>query len=267
MPEPPDQATVSTTNPARIAQAPARAVGQRPAREADRPRKPAARRPGRDVERKLFAAGHQVVIGMDEVGRGALAGPVSVGAVAVDADTGRLPAGLRDSKLLDPRAREKLRAPIRRWCRGAAIGHASAAEIDAWGIVGAQRLAGQRALEALIEQGLAPTVVILDGHHDWLTPPLPMIPAPPVPQVLVRIKADMSCASVAAASVLAKCERDEAMTALHPQYPQFCWDQNKGYATSEHLSALREHGPCRWHRRSWALPGAAPRAEQGMMEW
>src|SRR5699024_10151840 len=122
-----------------------------------RPRSRAARAPSRHIERELIGAGHHLVAGMDEVGRGALAGPVSVGVVVVDATAGRLPAGLRDSKLLPPQVRERLCDPIRRWSRASAVGHASAAEIDAWGIIGALRLAGHRALERVAEAGAAPS--------------------------------------------------------------------------------------------------------------
>lgn len=226
--------------------------------------------PTRALERELLAAGHPLVAGMDEVGRGALAGPVSVGVVVVDATTGRMPAGLRDSKLLRPELREKLQAPIRRWCAGGAVGHADPAEIDRLGIIAALRLAGTRALTALSESGLVPPVVILDGSHDWLTSPGPAPGSPttapglfdgPLPPVVrTQVKADLRCAVVAAASVLAKCERDAMMVARHEEHPAFGWAQNKGYSAPEHLAALREHGPCELHRRSWALP-VGPAAE------
>nr|WP_235912258.1 ribonuclease HII [Ruania zhangjianzhongii] len=229
------------------------------------------------LERELLGAGHHLVAGMDEVGRGALAGPVSVGVAVVDASTGRMPAGLRDSKLLRPEMREKLQAPIRRWCLAGAVGHALPAEIDRFGIIAALRLAGTRALTTLRETGVVPDVVILDGSHDWLTPPgsqpglsttapgLFTDHAPPV--VRTQVKADLRCAVVAAASVLAKCERDAMMVARHPEYPAFGWQNNKGYSAPEHLAALREHGPCEEHRRSWALPtGEEPMAQALFIE-
>ncbi len=234
--------------------------------------------PTRALERELLAAGHPLVAGMDEVGRGALAGPVSVGVVVVDATTGRMPAGLRDSKLLRPEVRQKLQAPIRRWCAGGAVGHAGPAEIDRLGIIAALRLAGTRALSALSESGLVPPVVILDGSHDWLTPPgsttAPGLFEGPLPPVVrTQVKADLRCAVVAAASVLAKCERDAMMVARHEEHPAFGWAQNKGYSAPEHLAALRAHGPCELHRRSWALPtgpGALPTGpgaqEQALVE-
>ncbi len=224
------------------------------------------RPPSRETERELFAAGHTLVAGMDEVGRGALAGPVSVGVSVIDAGTGRIPAGLRDSKVLRPQVREALCDPIRRWSRASAVGHASAAEIDAVGIIGALRLAGQRALATITEAGLEPTVVILDGRHNWLSTPPGMPKAVPDLPVVMRVKADLHCASVAAASVLAKCERDGMMAQLHPDYPQYGWAGNKGYAAPEHLDALRQDGPSQWHRRSWALPGATQWVEEGMID-
>ncbi len=120
------------------------------------------------LERQLLRDGVRVLAGMDEVGRGALGGPVSVGVVLVDLTVRSAPVGLRDSKLLTPDARAALAPRIRRWVRGHAVGHASAAEIDARGIIAALRLAGERALAAL---PLQPDLVLLDGSHNWLTRP------------------------------------------------------------------------------------------------
>ena len=232
--------------------------------------------PTRLLERELLGAGHTLVAGMDEVGRGALAGPVSVGVAVVDATTGRMPAGLRDSKLLRPEAREKLQTPILRWCVAGAVGHALPAEIDRFGIIAALRLAGNRALSTLRESGVAPEVVILDGSHDWLTPPgangstpttAPgLFAAQAPPAVRTQVKADLRCAVVAAASVLAKCERDAMMVDRHTDFPAFGWQSNKGYSAPEHLAALREHGPCVEHRRSWALPGSVEPVAEAVAE-
>lgn len=222
------------------------------------------------VERALLRAGADVVCGMDEVGRGALSGPVTVGAVSVDARCRSLP-GVRDSKLLAPRAREELVPAIRGWAVAWAVGHASAAEIDADGIIAALRLAGLRALAGL---RVVPDAIVLDGSHDWLSAPAQgsllddlepvesraatdgMAP-PPAMRVPVhmRVKADLTCTSVAAASVLAKVERDALMRDLHVAYPDFGWSENKGYASPEHMEALRRLGPSDHHRRSWRLPG------------
>lgn len=213
--------------------------------------------PSRRLERELIASGHRYVAGMDEVGRGALAGPVSVGVVVVDESTGRTPAGLRDSKLLRPAERERLCAPIRRWAVACAVGHAGPDEIDRYGIIAGLRMAGNRALAALAQLGVVPDVVVLDGKHNWLSHPphLPALPVtgPAVP-VVMRIKADLTVTAVAAASVLAKTERDGLMVGLHEQHPAYGWHENKGYSAPEHAAALRALGPCDLHRRSWSLP-------------
>lgn len=183
---------------------------------------------------------------MDEVGRGSLAGPVSIGVVVVTPAIGRVPAGVRDSKLLSPVARTALVNPIRRWAREYAVGHASCVEIDAVGIIGGLRLAALRALAQLDTVD----AVLLDGNYNYL------LGSTDLP-VHTRIKGDMTCAGVAAASVLAKTERDAMMVGLDPDHPAYGFAVNKGYATPEHIDALREHGPSAAHRRSWRLPGCA----------
>ncbi|WP_129337722.1 ribonuclease HII [Cellulomonas endophytica] len=274
----------------------------------------------------MLRSGAVRVAGMDEVGRGSLAGPVSVGVVVVDLATRTAPRGVADSKLLTPAARTALLPALRRWGVARAVGHASAAEIDALGIIAALRLAGVRALGSAVAVAGPVDVVLLDGSHDWLTPraavpavddgpvdadgrvgggdagsegdvgfeddeglegepgpedgagaddeddlaalvadlPVPLAGADPfalwpdtlpVPVVRTRVKADRSCASVAAASVLAKCERDALMVELAPQHPEYRWTENKGYAAPEHVAALGRLGPSPWHRRSWRLPG------------
>ncbi|MBO9553743.1 ribonuclease HII [Cellulomonas sp.] len=230
--------------------------------------RPAAR-PGPHLrhERVLLREGATFVAGMDEVGRGSLAGPVSVGVVVVDAGTRSAPRGVADSKLLTPAARTALLPALGRWGLARAVGHASAAEIDDLGIIAALRLAGSRALTTVVAVVGRVDVVLLDGSHDWLTPPaaVPDLFAavdetamPAVPRVRMRVKADRTCASVAAASVLAKCERDALMVDLAGRYPAYRWDENKGYSSPDHLAALRELGPSDLHRRSWRLPGVDP---------
>ncbi len=212
------------------------------------------------VERSRLRIGAGVVAGMDEVGRGALAGPVTVGVALVTAETRSAPVGLRDSKLLSPNQRRALVPRLRRWVAGHAVGHASAAEIDEYGIMAALRLAGRRALGQL---PIRPDVILLDGNHDWLTDPRTeglfafLEDAAPAPPVVTMIKADLRCSSVAAASVLAKVERDGMMVAFGGQHPAYGWTENKGYAAPEHLDALSRLGPCELHRRSWQLPGCA----------
>ena len=223
------------------------------------------------VERQLLAGGALLVCGVDEVGRGALGGPVSVGMVVVDATVRRSLPGVRDSKLLTPRARTELVPRIRRWAVAYAVGHASAAEIDDVGIIAALRRAGMRALATL---PVEPDAVLLDGKHDWLTPPRqdstlrrsrgrppchpsrcgsrPTSPAPPWPR-----PASWPRSSGTRSWLISE--------TCHPRYG---WAGNKGYASPDHLAALQEHGPCVEHRRSWRLPvGHRRRADRDPPDW
>lgn len=242
-----------------------RGPGARP-----RPAAPGSR-PSLRFERSLLREGVVHLACADEVGRGALSGPVTIGMVVVGLDTPTAPSGVRDSKLLTPEARVRLAPRVRRWALAHAIGHATAAEIDAVGIVAALRLAGHRALAAL---DVRPDLVLLDGNFDYLrhrgevgadpgrdTGTDAGVLAdllPEVPPVVTRIKADLRCSGVAAASILAKTERDALMVDLHGEHPGYGWDVNKGYAAPDHLDALRSLGPCVQHRRSWRLPGVVP---------
>ena len=216
--------------------------------------------PSLRVERALQREGYGLLVGMDEVGRGALAGPVTVGVCAIDTTCRSAPQGVRDSKLLTATARERLVPRIRRWSLAHGVGHASPQEIDEIGIMAALRLAGERALAQL---GLVPDLVLLDGNHDWLTDPareglLGLVPeVRPCPPVRTMIKADMRCSSVAAASVLAKVTRDALLVEMAKEHPAYGWEHNKGYAAPEHQEALRVHGPSAYHRRSWRLAGCA----------
>ena len=278
-----------------------------PARPARAPRASRSAVPTLREERLLLRSGHALVAGVDEVGRGALAGPVSVGVVVVDATTRSAPPGLRDSKLLTPAAREELVPKLRRWAPAHAVGHAEPEEIDALGIIAALRLAGQRALAAL---GCAPSAVLLDGSHDWLTErraspvadsapdpeatleldvgwddapvPAPVLPSAvlpsavlpaaafpvarllPAPVVTTQVKADLRCAAVAAASVLAKVERDAMMVERSAAHPHYGWAGNKGYSAPDHVDALSRLGPCAQHRRSWQLPGVGRGVVRGV---
>ena len=213
-------------------------------------------------ERSFVEAGHKLVAGADEVGRGALAGPVSVGMVAIDATSSKQIRGVRDSKLLTPADRVALVPKIQKWALAYGVGHASAAEIDALGLMAAMRLAGARAWGQVVATA-RPDIVILDGNHDWLSAGEPSLfddaaqPGCDAP-VLTRIKADLQCLSVAAASVLAKVERDAMMTGYATDYPEYAWEINKGYATAAHRAALLGVGPSDLHRRSWRLTPEQP---------
>ncbi|WP_042386175.1 ribonuclease HII [Streptacidiphilus melanogenes] len=200
--------------------------------------------PSHSVERSLRRAGARLVAGVDEVGRGAWAGPVTVCA----AITGlrKPPAGLTDSKLLTQRRREELEPVLADWVHAFALGHASPGECDELGMTAALRLAAVRALEALPEQ---PDAVILDGKHDYLGGPW---------RVRTVIKGDQSCVAVAAASVIAKVRRDAMMAELGEQYPDFAFADNAGYPSPVHRAALERLGPTGHHRLSWAYLDELP---------
>jgi ribonuclease HII len=202
--------------------------------------------PSHSVERSLRRAGARLVAGVDEVGRGAWAGPVTVCA----AITGlrRPPVGLTDSKLLTQRQREELEPMLAGWVHSYALGHASPQECDELGMTAALRLAAVRALEALPEQ---PDAVILDGKHDYLGGPW---------RVRTVIKGDQSCVAVAAASVIAKVRRDALMAELGERYPDFAFADNAGYPSPVHRAALERLGPTEQHRLSWAYL-------DGLSEW
>jgi ribonuclease HII len=218
------------------------------------------RPPGLSAERALLASGAAVVIGCDEVGRGAIAGPVGVGVAVLDPDRTRIPNGLRDSKLLPEPDRVALAPKVRAWAAASAVGLAGNDEIDGEGISRGLGMAGARAIGGLVALGvgMSGAVVLLDGNWDWLTPGLLAAGLPVLPQVVTRIKADRDCASVSAASVVAKVHRDSLMIDRHDTHPVYGWRSNKGYASRSHYAAIDEHGPCDWHRRTWlhALGGS-----------
>jgi ribonuclease HII len=210
------------------------------------------------VERQLLRSGLASLACSDEVGRGALCGPVTIGMVLITAATKSAPQGVRDSKLLSAQARERLVPKIQRWAASYAVGHAGPQEIDDFGIVAAMRLAGHRALAQL---PMLPDTVLLDGNHDYLTPPdQDALFGPPglldaVPPVVTLVKADLRCAAVAAASILAKTARDALVVEAGAEYPHYGWAGNKGYASPDHIEALAALGPTPFHRQSWRLPG------------
>jgi ribonuclease HII len=207
--------------------------------------------PTRDVETLLFASGAQLVIGMDEVGRGSIAGPVGVGVCVLHPDTPSPPEGLRDSKLLSEKRRTALYPLLQQWAPAWAVGYATAEEIDQSGITKALAFAGRRALADIATQfeqsGQQLTgVILLDGSHNWLGAP------PPGLSIQVRVKADRDCESVAAASVLAKVTRDRLMINLDERHPGYGWASNKGYGAATHYDGLKLLGPVpSVHRMTW----------------
>jgi len=195
------------------------------------------RRPTFEREIALWNAGRSIVAGIDEVGRGPLAGPVVAAAVVFPA--GMKPIrGLRDSKVLPAAKRERLAAVVRARALGVGVGAASVREIDRINIRRATILAMQRALRRL---GLEPAEVLVDGV--WL-------PELGCPHDAI-IDGDACCQSIAAASVIAKTVRDRLMRLLALRYPVYSWEENKGYGTPEHLDALQVLGPTRHHRMSF----------------
>ena len=209
------------------------------------------------IERQLLRSEATALACSDEAGRGALSGPVTVAMVLVTASSPPAPAGVRDSKLLSAQARDSLVEPIKKWAASWGIGNASAAEIDKFGIVPAMRMAGHRAIAQLTPP---PDLILLDGSHDYLTTPEQdaLFGPPPIleqiPKVRTLVKADLSCAAVAAASILAKTSRDNQMVALAADHANFGWEVNKGYASADHMAALKRYGPTAHHRVSWRLP-------------
>ncbi len=199
--------------------------------------------PSLQVERAAWEAGAEVVVGLDEVGRGAWAGPLTVGAVAVPRD--RRITKVRDSKLLTPAEREAIAPRICSWALATAVGHASALECDELGMAEAQRLAARRALEAL---GVAPDRVLLDGPWDFV--------GGGIAETIV--KGDRRCLSIAAASILAKVTRDALMRAAAEDYPPYAFERSKGYPCPRHRMALTAYGPTPVHRMSWSFVDDLP---------
>lgn len=198
------------------------------------------RPPSRGAERTLWEAGHDVVVGIDEVGRGAWAGPLAVGAAILPRD--KRVNGVRDSKMLTETERERLFDRIAGWCDAWAVGLVSQVECDELGMAEAQRIATRRALDQL---GVAPDAAVVDGKWDFVSPH--------VPHVERRVRADATCLNVAAASILAKVTRDREMRRLAEFYPPWSFETNKGYPCAVHRAALQGYGPSAIHRRTWVF--------------
>jgi len=208
---------------------------------------PARRRPtlsvrGRSptlrVERGLWDAGHEVVVGLDEVGRGAWAGPIMVGAAVLPRD--RRVYKVRDSKMLTEAQRERLFDRIAGWCAAWAVGWATDRECDELGMADAQRLAARRALDGL---GVEPDAVLVDGNWDFVGGG----------RTRRLVRGDATCLTISAASILAKVTRDRLMRREAEHYPAYDFDLNKGYPCPRHKAALSALGPSAIHRRSWVF--------------
>jgi ribonuclease HII len=221
-------------------------------------------KPSLRIERQLFRSGVTRLAGMDEVGRGALAGPVSVGVAVIVSTTSTAPKGLRDSKLMLADKRTAMIPKVRQWAESLAVGHASPQEIDAFGLTVGLRRAGWRALS----QVGSVDHVLLDGNLDWLTRPTQttlfdddaendITELADRLSVTTVVKGDQKCSAVAAASVVAKVTRDRMMVNLAQAHPGYGLETNKGYAAPDHLAAIRQVGLSRTHRQSWKIAAAA----------
>jgi ribonuclease HII len=218
--------------------------------------------PSLSVERDLWSAGHGVVVGVDEVGRGSWAGPISVGAAVLPKD--RRVYKVRDSKMLTEAEREVLFDRIAAWCSTWAVGHASQEECDTLGMSAAQKLAARRAIDGL---GVRPDRILIDGNWDF---------AGGGARTMRLIKGDARCLSIAAASILAKVTRDRIMRAEAPNYPGYDFEFNKGYPCPRHKAALQWQGPSAIHRRTWVfmdhlswsgVPRQMPVSLQGQLDF
>ena len=216
--------------------------------------------PNATRERALFDRGVKTIVGVDEVGKGSWAGPLVIGIAMLSREMvfSDEPAvvlgGVRDSKQLSEKQREEMFERVAAKCLSWSIGAASALECDQLGMVEAQRLATARGFAALAGASVDVANVdaaIVDGRWDFVSPH--------AREVMLEVKADADCVSVAAASVLAKVSRDRMMRALATDYPQWHFDTNKGYPCPKHRAALQGYGPSAIHRTSWAfMPNYVP---------
>jgi ribonuclease HII len=199
--------------------------------------------PSLSVERELWAAGDDVIVGVDEVGRGAWAGPLAVGAAVLPQD--RRVNKVRDSKLLTEPEREALYDRIGEWCRAWAVGFASVEECNELGMAEAQRVAARRAIEGL---ELEPDRVLIDGNWDFVGGG----------RTKKLVKGDQRVLSIAAASILAKVTRDRVMRMESESFPGYDFELNKGYPCPRHKTALRAYGPTSIHRTQWVFMDHLP---------
>ncbi len=194
-------------------------------------------------EKALWDEGFTYVAGMDEVGRGAWAGPLTVGAAVLPRD--KRVNGVRDSKMLTEKERERLFDRIAEWCVTWSVGHASHEECDALGMSAAQKLAARRCLDGL---SVPVDKVLLDGNWDFIGDG----------RTIKLVKGDARCLSIAAASILAKVTRDRLMREEAPHFPGYDFERNKGYPCPWHKTQLRAMGPTSIHRRTWVFMDHLP---------
>jgi ribonuclease HII len=195
-----------------------------------------AHAPGTTFEQERWSAGDRIVVGIDEVGKGAWAGPLTVGTVVIPSNS-RI-YKVRDSKQLTPSEREVVATRIKNWALHWSVGHATATECDELGMSDAQRLATKRALSAL---GVVPDHALVDGKWDFVESI----------ETTMIVKGDGRSLSIAAASILAKVTRDAMMREAARTYPWYSFESNKGYPCHRQRAALQLLGPSTIHRRSW----------------
>jgi ribonuclease HII len=198
--------------------------------------------PGLNFEQSLWQSGIEFVAGVDEVGRGAWAGPLTVAAAVIPHD--RRIYKVRDSKMLKEPERELLFDRVTTWCVGWGVGHASEIECDELGMSAAQKLAARRALDAV---GFPIDHVLIDGNWDFVGGNNTRI-----------VKGDAKCLSIASASIIAKVTRDRLMRQASVDYPWYHFDENKGYPCPRHRAELSARGPSIAHRHSWAFMDGLP---------
>lgn len=204
--------------------------------------------PTREFEDSFFNKGYKYVVGVDEVGRGAIAGPVSVGAALLKAGFRQWPEGVKDSKAVPEKKRETLYPLIQEWVDSYYVASSTASYVDKNGIVDALASAAVEAILKTVENNpLSEGIVILDGSHNWLKNKLPS-----ELKVVVREKADRDCISVSAASLLAKVERDRFMIDASNVFPGYGWESNKGYGAKAHYDGIKNLGVVDGlHRKTW----------------
>ncbi len=189
-----------------------------------------------EFEREISAG--KLVVGLDEVGRGPVAGPLAVGAVVLPAEP--QVEGLNDSKQVKPELRERIAEQIKACALAWTVQYISPEDIDSCGMTASLTCAFRRAVRAIEDNGIKPEVVLLDGN------PLHMDK-----REINVIKGDGKCASIAAASIVAKVERDALMRDYALQYPEYGFESNKGYASADHIAAIKRYGLCPIHRVSF----------------
>ena len=199
--------------------------------------------PSLDVERRFWERGDRIIVGMDEVGRGSWAGPLTIGAVVLPPD--RRVYKIRDSKMLTEDEREALFDRIIGWVDRWSVGHAGFEECDRLGMSDAQRLAARRALAGI---GVEPDRVLVDGNWDFIGNG----------KTTTLVKGDTTSLSIAAASIIAKVTRDRMMRADDEHYPAYNFAANKGYPCPVHKAAIQALGPTTIHRRSWSFMDGLP---------